>query len=83
MSAPAPDRTNRSGREVVAVEPSTVMLEQRAAGAAPAVRAIAEALPFARPEQFDAAMAISTLHHWHDGTTGIDEMLTGQPHALW
>ena len=34
-------------RQVVAVEPSTVMLAQRPPGAAPAVQAVAEALPFA------------------------------------
>src|SRR3954466_2214418 len=33
-------------RDVVAVEPSSVMLCQRAPGSAPAVRASAEALPF-------------------------------------
>ena len=33
-------------RAVVAVEPSTTMLEQRAVGSAPAVRAFAEHLPF-------------------------------------
>jgi hypothetical protein len=33
-------------RPVVAVEPSAVMLAQRPPGAAPAVRALAEALPF-------------------------------------
>jgi len=48
----------RSG--VVAVEPSTVMLSQRPASAAPAVRAIAEALPF--PDQaFDVVLAILTV----------------------
>ena len=35
-------------RAVVAVEPSSVMVEQRAPGAAPAVRASGSALPFLR-----------------------------------
>jgi hypothetical protein len=35
------------GRRVVAVEPSEVMIAQRPAGAAPVVRALAGALPFA------------------------------------
>jgi SAM-dependent methyltransferase len=61
------------GREVLAVEPSTVMIEQRPPGAAPAVRASAEALPF-DSKQFDVAMAISTLHHWQDWARGIREL---------
>ena len=36
-------------RRVVAVEPSDVMLGQREAGAAPAIRAVAEHLPFHAP----------------------------------
>ena len=61
------------GREVLAVEPSVVMIEQRPAEAAPAVRASAEALPFGG-RQFDVAMAISTLHHWRDWRRGIEEL---------
>ena len=37
----------------------------RAARRAPAVRAIAEALPF-RDGAFDAAMGVLTMHHWND-----------------
>jgi SAM-dependent methyltransferase len=60
----------RSG--VVAVEPSVVMLSQRPASAAPAVRAVAEALPF--PGQaFDVVLAILTVHHWDDQRRGLDE----------
>ncbi|HEX4016255.1 MAG TPA: class I SAM-dependent methyltransferase [Frankiaceae bacterium] len=62
-----------SGRQVLAVEPSTVMIAQRPAGAAPAIRATAEQLPFAG-RQFDVAMAVSTLHHWTDWAAGIDEL---------
>jgi len=59
-------------RQVVAVEPSAVMLAQRRPDAAPAVRARAEALPF--PDQaFDAAMAVLTLHHWVDRARGLAE----------
>ncbi len=58
---------------VLAVEPSTVMIGQRPADAAPAVRATAEALPFAG-RRFDVAMAISTLHHWSDWAAGIAEL---------
>jgi len=60
-------------REVTAVEPSAVMIAQRAPEAAPAVQAAAEALPF-EDGSFDAAMAILTLHHWSDWRRGIDEM---------
>jgi SAM-dependent methyltransferase len=57
----------------VAVEPSPTMLAQRAPGAAPAVRAVAESLPFA-DGAFDAALAILTVHHWDDVERGLHEM---------
>jgi SAM-dependent methyltransferase len=60
-------------REVTAVEPSEVMLAQRPPDAAPAVRATAEALPFA-DASFDAAMAVLTLHHWGDWRRGAAEL---------
>lgn len=60
-------------REVTAVEPSAVMIAQRPAGAAPAVLASAERLPFP-DDSFDAAMAIITLHHWNDVDAGLREM---------
>ena len=60
-------------RAVVAVEPSSAMIAQRPAGAAPAVRATAQALPF-RAAAFDAALAILTLHHWPDWRAGAAEL---------
>jgi SAM-dependent methyltransferase len=60
-------------RAVVAVEPSLTMLRQRVAGAAPAARAVAEALPF-RDGAFDAALAVLTVHHWADLELGLREM---------
>jgi SAM-dependent methyltransferase len=60
-------------RDVVAVEPSAVMLAQRPPDAARAVQAAAEALPF-EDGSFDAAMAVLTLHHWTDWRRGIEEM---------
>ena len=60
-------------RRVVAVEPSDVMLAQRTRDAAPAVRAVAEALPFA-DRSFDAALAILTVHHWSDPRRGLAEL---------
>ncbi len=60
-------------REVTAVEPSAVMIAQRPPGAAPAIQAGAEELPF-EDDSFDAAMAVLTLHHWSDWRAGIEEM---------
>jgi SAM-dependent methyltransferase len=60
-------------RMVVAVEPSTTMLGHRPPGAAPAVRARAEALPFC-DAAFDAALAVLTVHHWNDLERGLREM---------
>jgi SAM-dependent methyltransferase len=59
--------------DVVAVDPSDVMISQRRRGAAPAVRAVAEDLPFA-DGAFDAAMAVITVHHWTDLARGLAEM---------
>jgi len=61
-------------RAVTAVEPSAEMIAQRAGGAAPAVQASAEALPF-EDGSFDAAMAIASDHHWRDRAAGLREML--------
>ena len=60
-------------REVTAVEPSAVMIAQRPPGAAPAVQASAEDLPF-EDGSFDAAMAVLTIHHWTDWRRGIEEL---------
>ena len=59
-------------RQVIAVEPSAVMLAQRPPGAALAVQARAEALPFA-DGAFDATMAVLTIHHWSDRAGGLAE----------
>jgi SAM-dependent methyltransferase len=60
-------------REVTAVEPSAVMIAQRPPGAAPAMQATAEHLPF-DDDWFDAAMAVLTLHHWSDWRAGCAEL---------
>ena len=60
-------------RDVIAVEPSPVMLEQRGIDAAPAVRASAEALPF-DDGAFDASMAVLSDHHWPDRAAGLREL---------
>jgi SAM-dependent methyltransferase len=59
--------------DVTAVEPSAVMRAQRPPGAARAVDASAEALPFA-DGAFDAAMAVLSDHHWSDHARGLAEM---------
>ena len=60
-------------RDVVAVEPSAVMIAQRQTDAAPVVMAQAEALPF-RDQSFDVAMAVLSDHHWHDRPRGLREL---------
>ena len=60
-------------RDVTAVEPSAEMIGQRPAGSAPAVQASAEDLPFP-DDNFDAAMAVLTAHHWADLDAGLAEM---------
>ncbi|MEA2406136.1 MAG: hypothetical protein QOE69_255 [Thermoleophilaceae bacterium] len=59
--------------DVVAVEPSDVMIAQRPEGAAPVVRAQAEELPF-EDGSFDAAMAVLSDHHWSDHERGLAEL---------
>lgn len=61
-------------RCVLAVEPSSVMIAQRPAGAAPVLVSPVEALPLA-DNTIDAAMAILTLHHWESVETGLTELL--------
>ncbi len=61
-------------REVIAVEPSEVMIAQRPAGSAPAVKAAAESLPLG-DGAVDAALAVLTMQHWEDVDRGLREML--------
>lgn len=60
-------------RYVLAVEPSALMRSQRPAGAAPCLAGSAERLPF-DDRSFDAAMAVSSVHHWPDVLGGLREM---------
>lgn len=62
-----------SDRWVCAVEPSATMRAQRPPGAAPAIDARAEALPF-DDDAVDAAMACITIHHWEPPEAGLAEM---------
>ena len=63
-----------TGRVVLAVEPSAVMVKQRRPGAAPCIRAAAERLPLS-DQSFDAAMGILTIHHWSDPVGGLRELV--------
>jgi len=68
-----------TNRQVVAVEPSAVMIAQRPAG--PVVQGVAEALPV--PDQtFDAAMGLLTAHHWSDVAAGLNEMARVAKHQI-
>jgi hypothetical protein len=60
-------------REVVAVEPSDVMIAQRRPDAAPVVRGVAEQIPL-EDGSVDAAMAVLTDQHWNDCRAGLAEM---------
>jgi SAM-dependent methyltransferase len=61
-------------RNVVAIEPSEVMIAQRDARLPPAIRSGAYPLPLA-DQSMDAAMAILTIHHWdEDQERGVMEM---------
>ncbi|SRR6266446_4159972 len=60
-------------RNVVAIEPSEIMIRQRPSDAAPVVRASAMQLPF-QDGTFDAALAIFSVHHWSDQRRGLEEM---------
>ena len=60
-------------RTVTAIEPSTEMIRQRSATAAPVIQGTAEDLPF-DDNSFDASMAILTVHHWADKQKGLKEM---------
>lgn len=60
-------------RRVLAIEPSSVMIAQRASNAAPVLQAVAEHLPLP-DDSFDASLAIFTVHHWRDLERGLREM---------
>jgi len=60
-------------RHVLAVEPSALMRSRRQPEAAPSLAGCAEHLPF-DDQSFDAAMALSTVHHWQDPIAGLREM---------
>lgn len=61
-------------RWVLAVEPSATMVAQRPPGAAPVIRASAEALPLA-DATVDAALVTLSIHHWADWRAGVAELV--------
>jgi SAM-dependent methyltransferase len=58
---------------ILAVEPSAAMIAQRPAGSAPTVQAAAEQIPL-DDGACDAALAVLTIHHWHDPERGLREL---------
>jgi SAM-dependent methyltransferase len=60
-------------RYVLAVEPSALMRSLRLPDATPCLAGSAEHLPF-DDHSFDAAMAVSSIHHWRDPIAGLREM---------
>ncbi|WP_026947104.1 class I SAM-dependent methyltransferase [Algoriphagus marincola] len=59
--------------DLIAVEPSEIMINQRSSEAAPVIKASAEKLPF-NDLQFDISLALLTVHHWRDLKLGLSEM---------
>jgi SAM-dependent methyltransferase len=60
-------------RDVLALEPSEVMVAQRPEGAAPVLPGSAERIPLA-DDSVDVSMAILSDHHWRDRVAGLREM---------
>jgi SAM-dependent methyltransferase len=61
------------GLDVTALEPSKVMIAQRAPGSPPVIQGRAEELPFG-DGRFDAVMAVLSDHHWSDRERGLREL---------
>jgi len=62
-----------SDLDVVALEPSSVMIRQRQDRSLRVLQGIAESLPFA-DGSFDVSMAVLTMHHWTEVEIGLIEM---------
>ena len=59
--------------ELVAVEPSSVMISQRKAGSHRVEQAFAEQLPF-EDSSFSHAMTVLSMHHWQDRARAFREI---------
>lgn len=60
-------------RDVLAVEPSEMMIAQRSPGSARVLHPSAEHLPL-DDGSFDDALAVNTVHHWTDLRAGLREL---------
>jgi SAM-dependent methyltransferase len=60
-------------RDVIALEPSSVMIAQRPAGSARVIQGVAERIPL-QDDSVDAAMAVISDHHWADRAAGLREL---------
>ncbi len=63
-----PEKSN-----LVALEPSTEMIRQRAEGSHPVKQGFAESLPFPN-NSFSHAMTVLSLHHWTDRSAAYAEI---------
>lgn len=68
--------------DLLALEPSRVMIDQRSARSAPCVQGVAEALPFA-DDAFDATMGVLTMHHWPDREQAFAELARVAPRHVY
>lgn len=68
--------------QILALEPSRVMIDQRGRGAAPCVQGQAEALPFC-DDAFDATMGVLTMHHWSDRERAFAELARVAPRHVY
>ena len=59
--------------ELVAVEPSSVMIAQRKVGSHPVEQAFAEKLPFEN-SSFSHAMTVLSMHHWQNRERAFQEI---------
>lgn len=67
--------------DLVAVEPSSVMIAQRKPDAYQVVQASAESLPF--PDHaFSHAMTVLSMHHWHDRPAAYREIQRVATHGF-
>jgi SAM-dependent methyltransferase len=68
-------------REVIAIEPSPVMIAQRPSGAAPAIQGVAEDIPL-EDKSVHATMGVFTMQHWDDVDRGLAEVLRVTRHRI-
>lgn len=62
-----------AGADLVALEPSAIMMQQRSGQPVTAVQGLAEQLPFA-DQSFDQAMTVLSMHHWPDQAKAFREI---------